>query len=140
MLKWVSLSVSICPLLTFYILNSRRTTEPNWTKLECDTPWMILDQNCVVILADIHSSYNGFQLVEKLEICQSFRTTEWIETKFGPIVVGWFPFKILSPNKSSKKTDYVSFIKLIRVGVGWKKENHMDFRLSTSMSPTLLEA
>jgi hypothetical protein len=53
----------------------------SYGELECDTPWMILDQNCVVTLADIHSSYNGFQLVEKLEILVQFGSVVLLEFK-----------------------------------------------------------
>jgi len=65
-----------------------------WTKLGCDTPWMVLFQNCVWTPCPTDGCY-GFGLVENwksLKIC-FFRNIGWNETKFGPTITRMVPFQ-----------------------------------------------
>ena len=75
----------ICHPLTFRILIFSRTTRSNWTKLWCDTLWMLLFQKCVrwpcLILKMAAMSSDWLNNWKSLKIF--FRTTGWIETKFS---------------------------------------------------------
>jgi len=72
----------VCHPLTFRIFIFSRTTESNWTKLWCDTLWMLLFQNCVcwpcLILKMVSDWLKNWKSLKIF-----FRTTEWIETKFS---------------------------------------------------------
>lgn len=69
----------------FHILIFSKTMVPNRTKLECDTPWMIVFQIRSVTLLCIQDVCYGFWLnIGKHKTYSLSRTTWWNETTFGP--------------------------------------------------------
>lgn len=75
----------VCHPLTFHILIFSRTTRLNWSKLRCDTLWMLLFQNYVrwpcLILKMAAMASDWLKNWKSLKIF--FRITGWIETKFS---------------------------------------------------------
>ena len=57
----------VCHPLNFHILIFSRTTGSNWTKLWCDTLWMLLFQKvCPLTLPNIKDGCHVFRLVKKI--------------------------------------------------------------------------
>lgn len=61
-----------------------------WSAICCDNPWMILFQNCPIILSFIQDGQHDLRLVENMKIFFS-RTTEYNETKLEQKDLGWTP-------------------------------------------------